>query len=93
MDPPMARTDFYETLGVAQDVGGGDLKLAYRALALRYHPDRNPGDAAAEARFKEISEAFAVLRDPARRAAYDRHGPRRLRPHGTGRRARVRIQL
>lgn len=70
----MARTDFYETLGVAQDIGGGDLKLAYRALALRYHPDRNPGDAAAEARFKEISEAFAVLRDPARRAAYDRHG-------------------
>ncbi len=63
--------DFYAVLGVKKDVSAADLKKAYRKLARQYHPDSNPGDAAAEARFKEISEAHSVLSDPAQRAEYD----------------------
>lgn len=63
--------DFYATLGVAKDVSDAELKKVYRKLARQYHPDSNPGDAAAEARFKEISEAYAVLSDPQERAEYD----------------------
>jgi molecular chaperone DnaJ len=69
------RRDYYEVLGVSRDVGEGELKRAYRALALRHHPDKNPGDKAAEETFKEISEAYAVLADPEKRARYDRLGP------------------
>ena len=63
--------DFYAVLGVKKDVSEAELKKAYRKLARQYHPDSNPGDAAAEARFKEISEAHSVLSDPAQRAEYD----------------------
>ncbi|MDM4762283.1 J domain-containing protein [Galbitalea sp. SE-J8] len=63
--------DFYQVLGVAKDVSAADLKKAYRKLARQYHPDSNPGDAAAEARFKEISEANSVLSDPEQRREYD----------------------
>ncbi|UWF77428.1 MULTISPECIES: DnaJ C-terminal domain-containing protein [Microbacterium] len=63
--------DFYKTLGVSKDVSDADLKKTYRKLARKYHPDANPGDAAAEARFKEISEAYAVLSDPEQRREYD----------------------
>lgn len=63
--------DFYAVLGVPKDVSEADLKKAYRKLARQYHPDSNPGDAAAEARFKEISEAHSVLSDKAQRAEYD----------------------
>ena len=63
--------DFYATLGVSKDVSEAELKKVYRKLARQYHPDSNPGDAAAEARFKEISEAYAVLSDPQERAEYD----------------------
>ena len=70
----MAKQDFYATLGVARDAGADDLKKAYRKLAMQYHPDRNPGDKQAEARFKEISEAYDVLKDEQKRAAYDRFG-------------------
>ena len=63
--------DFYAVLGVKKDVSEAELKKAYRTLARQYHPDSNPGDAAAEARFKEISEAHSVLSDPAQRAEYD----------------------
>ena len=63
--------DFYAVLGVAKDVSESELKKVYRKLARQYHPDSNPGDAAAEARFKEISEAYAVLSDPQERAEYD----------------------
>jgi len=70
----MAKRDYYEILGVSRDATDGDLKKAYRQLALQYHPDRNPGDAKAEERFKEISEAYSVLSDPEKRAHYDRFG-------------------
>jgi len=70
----MAKPDYYETLGVSRDASAEDLKKAYRKLAVKYHPDKNPGDAEAEARFKEISEAYDVLKDDEKRAAYDRFG-------------------
>jgi molecular chaperone DnaJ len=70
----MAKQDYYATLGVAKDASGDDLKKAYRKLAMQCHPDRNPGDAKAEARFKELNEAYDVLKDDQKRAAYDRFG-------------------
>ena len=70
----MAKQDFYTTLGVARDASADDLKKAYRKLAMQYHPDRNPGDAAAEAKFKEINEAYDILKDEQKRGAYDRFG-------------------
>jgi molecular chaperone DnaJ len=70
----MAKQDYYATLGVARDAEAEDLKKAYRKLAMQYHPDRNPGDKRAEARFKEVSEAYDVLKDDQKRAAYDRYG-------------------
>ncbi len=63
--------DFYKIIGVAKDVSAADLKKAYRKLARKYHPDSNPGDAKAEATFKEISEAYSVLSDPEQRREYD----------------------
>jgi molecular chaperone DnaJ len=63
--------DFYKVLGVSKDVSAADLKKTYRKLARKNHPDSNPGDAAAEARFKEISEAYTVLNDPEQRKEYD----------------------
>ena len=70
----MAKADYYTTLGTPRDASADDLKKAYRKLAMQYHPDRNPGDAAAEAKFKDISEAYDVLKDEQKRAAYDRFG-------------------
>ncbi len=72
--------DFYAVLGVSKDVSQADLKKTYRKLARKYHPDSNPGDAAAEAKFKEISEANAVLSDPEQRKEYDQ-----MRAMGPGR--------
>ena len=66
--------DYYETHGVARDADAAALKSAFRKLAMQHHPDRNPGDAGAEAKFKEINEAYAVLSDPDKRATYDRFG-------------------
>ena len=66
--------DYYEILGVPRTAGDADLKKAYRQLAMQFHPDRNPGDKQAEDRFKEASEAYAVLSDPDKRAHYDRFG-------------------
>jgi molecular chaperone DnaJ len=70
----LARRDYYEVLGVSRDAGDAELKKAYRAKAMADHPDRNPDDAAAEERFKEASEAYAVLSDAEKRSAYDRFG-------------------
>lgn len=67
--------DHYEVLGVDRQASGADIKAAYRRLALQHHPDRNPGERAAEERFKEISQAYAVLGDEEKRARYDRFGP------------------
>jgi molecular chaperone DnaJ len=70
----VTKRDYYEILGVAKDADEQALKGAYRKLALKYHPDRNPGDAEAEERFKEAAEAYGVLSDAQKRAAYDRFG-------------------
>ena len=70
----MAKEDFYVALGVSRDANDSDIKKAYRKLAMKYHPDRNPGDAAAEQKFKDVSEAYEVLKDGDKRAAYDRFG-------------------
>ncbi len=68
------KRDFYDVLGVARDASADDVKKAYRKLALKYHPDRNPGDKGAEASFKEAAEAYEVLSDDQKRAGYDRYG-------------------
>ena len=68
------RRDYYEVLGVERGVDAAELKRAYRKLAMELHPDRNPGDKEAEAKFKEASEAYQVLSDPEKRARYDRFG-------------------
>lgn len=70
----MSKRDYYEVLGVARGAGEQDIKSAYRKLALKYHPDRNPGDKGAEDKFKEAAEAYSVLADPDKRARYDRFG-------------------
>ncbi|MGE0486149.1 MAG: molecular chaperone DnaJ [Gammaproteobacteria bacterium] len=70
----MAKREYYEVLGVARDATDADLKKAYRRLAMKYHPDRNPGDAAAEEQFKEVKEAFEILSDRQKRSAYDQFG-------------------
>ncbi|MDG6094831.1 molecular chaperone DnaJ [Acetobacter sp. AN02] len=70
----VTRLDYYAVLEVTREVSQDDLKKAYRKLAMKYHPDRNPGDAVAEEKFKEISEAYDVLKDDQKRAAYDRFG-------------------
>ncbi|MFP5237322.1 MAG: molecular chaperone DnaJ [Acidobacteriota bacterium] len=70
----VSKADYYEVLGVSRSASDQELKSAYRKLAMKYHPDRNPGDHTAEEKFKEASEAYQVLCDPDKRAAYDRFG-------------------
>jgi molecular chaperone DnaJ len=75
-------SDYYTELGVARDATTEDIKKAYRKLALQYHPDRNDGSKDAEERFKQVTEAYEVLRDPEKRARYDRYGSEGLRGGG-----------
>ena len=80
----MAKRDYYEVLGVQNGASDADMKAAYRKLAMQHHPDRNPGDNDCEHRFKEISEAYDVLKDPQKRAAYDRFGHAAFEQGGIG---------
>ena len=70
----MAKRDYYEILGVSRNATEAELKKAYRRLAMKFHPDRNPDDDQAEARFKEAKEAYEILGDARKRAAYDQFG-------------------
>jgi molecular chaperone DnaJ len=79
----MSKRDYYEVLGVARNASDEDLKKAYRRSAMKHHPDRNPGDHAAEAAFKECKEAYEVLSDASKRRAYDAHGHAAFE-HGMG---------
>src|SRR5262245_66007611 len=70
----MAKRDFYEVLGLSRSCDEKELKVAFRKLAMQLHPDRNPGDHTAELKFKEVNAAYEILKDPQKRAAYDRFG-------------------
>src|SRR5258706_14029506 len=70
----MAKRDYYDILGVKRDADEEEIKKAYRKLAVKFHPDKNPGDKTAEESFKELGEAYEVLNDPQKRAAYDQYG-------------------
>ncbi|RDE18983.1 molecular chaperone DnaJ [Motiliproteus coralliicola] len=85
----MSKRDYYEVLGVSRDSSDRDIKKAYRRLAMKYHPDRNPDDSAAEEKFKEANEAYEVLSDAQKKAAYDQYGHAGVDPnmgggHGAG---------
>src|SRR4051812_23026897 len=73
-DEGMAKQCYYEVLEVERTSNDGELKTAFRKLAMKWHPDRNPGDKDCEHKFKEINEAYEILKDPDKRAAYDRFG-------------------
>src|ERR1700753_1151351 len=70
----MAKRDYYEVLGVAKNASDDEIKKAYRKLAMKHHPDRNPGNKDAEDQFKEAKEAYEMLSEADKRAAYDRYG-------------------
>src|SRR5579875_1936504 len=78
------KRDYYEVLSVERTASDGEIKSAYRKLAMQYHPDRNPNNPSAEEKFKECSEAYAVLSDPDKRAAYDRFGHQAVGGAGGG---------
>jgi molecular chaperone DnaJ len=80
----VSKADYYEVLGVNREASDQELKSAYRKLAMKHHPDRNPGDRSAEEKFKEASEAYQVLSDPDKRSAYDRFGHAGLGAAGPG---------
>jgi len=78
------KRDYYEVLGIAKNASDDDIKKSFRTLAKKYHPDANPGDKSAEVKFKEINEAYSVLSDAEKRAAYDQYGHAGIDPNGMG---------
>ena len=78
------KRDYYEVLGVTRTVSAEEVKRAYRKLAIKFHPDKNPGDPHAEEKFKELGEAYDVLMDPDKRANYDRFGHAAFAQAGRG---------
>src|SRR6266571_7082990 len=82
--PVMTKRDYYEVLGVSRTASEAELKAAFRKLEMKYHPDRNPSDKDCEHRFKEINEAYDVLKDGNKRAAYDRFGHAAFEHGGPG---------
>src|ERR1700757_1272116 len=80
----MAKRDFYDILGVAKNASEEEIKKAYRKLAMKHHPDRNPDSKGSEEKFKEAKEAYEMLSDPAKREAYDRYGHAGVDPNMGG---------
>jgi len=80
----MSKRDYYEILGVAKSASADEIKKSYRKVAMQYHPDRNPGDKAAEDKFKEAAEAYEILSDQDKRAQYDRFGHAGVAGNGRG---------
>ena len=80
----MSKRDYYEVLGVNRDASEEDIKKAYRKLAMKHHPDRNPDNPKAEEQFKEAKEAYEILCDAAKRAAYDQYGHAGVDPNAAG---------
>src|SRR4030043_1469881 len=78
----MENRDYYKILGVTRSANEEEIKKAYRKVAMQYHPDRNPGDKESEEKFKLVSEAYEVLRDPQKREIYDHYGIEGLKGHG-----------
>ena len=88
----MAKRDYYEVLEVSRDADADQIKKAYRKLAIKHHPDKNPNDKSAEEKFKELGEAYEILSNPQSRAAYDQYGHNAFDPRArrSGRRLRAR---
>ena len=80
----MSKRDYYEILGVSREASPEEVKKSYRKVAMQYHPDRNPGDKAAEEKFKEAAEAYEVLSDADKKAQYDRFGHAGVSGNGRG---------
>src|SRR3569833_4685880 len=80
----MAKRDYYEVLGVGKNASDEDIKKAYRKLAMKYHPDRNPDSKGSEEKFKEAKEAYEMLSDPGKKEAYDRYGHAGVDPNMGG---------